>query len=231
MKISILTPSIRAEGLELVNIALKRQTFKDFEWLVGSPFESKYGTWVKDDYKGGFWSLNRIYNKLIKQASGDIIVSLQDHTLLTPQALSKFIYYMEKDPTAIITGAGDKYESVYPLLGAKTWTDPRRKGNTTLYKVPFNEIEFNFCALPKKALYDVGGFDEILDFMGFGMDGYSVMDRLNMLGTYSFYMDETNESYSMGHGRVPNWEKDNLIHGGYNERRKQYFNTPKLNYI
>ena len=34
MKISVITPSIRPEGLKILQECLAQQTFKDFEWLV-----------------------------------------------------------------------------------------------------------------------------------------------------------------------------------------------------
>jgi len=61
--ISIITPTIRESGLSLVDKTLRRQTFTDIEWLVGSKFQSEFGRWVKDDFEGGYWTLNRIYNK------------------------------------------------------------------------------------------------------------------------------------------------------------------------
>jgi len=200
--ISVITPSIRLEGLEIVKRALDRQSVP-FEWLIGSPFDPKMGTWVKDDFEGGFWTLNRIYNKLIKEAKGDVIVSWQDYTFANPDALERFSYHVENE--VVVSGVGDKYKD-----GEKVWSDPRKTG-VSFREVPFTEIEFNFCAMPRKALYDIGGFDESLDFEGFGMDGFSVVERLNMLGKYKFVIDEGIESFSEVHGRVDNWEKDNLL--------------------
>jgi len=48
MKISVITPTIREEGLPIVDKALNRQSFEDFEWLVGSPFPTEYGKWVEE---------------------------------------------------------------------------------------------------------------------------------------------------------------------------------------
>ena len=43
------------------------------------------------------------------------------------------------------------------------------------------------------------------------MDGYCVNQRLNELG-YKFFLDNEVKSYSLMHGRVDKWEKNNLIH-------------------
>lgn len=37
MKISVITPTVRPEGLSLVEKALREQTFRDFEWIIVSP--------------------------------------------------------------------------------------------------------------------------------------------------------------------------------------------------
>lgn len=220
--ISVITPTIRPEGLGVVRRALERQTYEDWEWLIGSPFDPEMGRWVKDDFTGGYWTLNRIYNKLIKESKGDIIVSIQDHTFCIPEALEKFKFWLDKNPKWIISGVGDKYDKVCPELGNKVWTDPRKSLRNDFRACKFNEVEGNFCAMRKSTLYEVGGFDEGKDFAGLGMDWYNVFDRLDRMDGYEFYIDETNESFSEVHGRVKNWEKDNLIHKGYEVNDVKY---------
>lgn len=230
--ISVLTPTIRPEGLEIVNKALKRQTFKDFEWLIGSPFEPGYGTWVKDDFEGGYWTLNRMYNKLIKQCKGDVVVSWQDYTFAKPDTLERFFTHYLSDPKTLVSAVGNKYTEVYPELGEITWKDPRERDDQgSYYYCFFNDIEWNLCLCPKSALYEVGGFDEKLDFLGFGMDGYGVNERLSLIGGYEFALDQAIKSYSLSHGRVENWERDNAIHGAYANRRKEYLVAPRLKYL
>lgn len=232
MKLSILTPTIRKAGLNIVETALKRQTFKDFEWLIGSPFnpETELGHWVLDDFEDGVWTLNRIYNKLIKTSNSDVIISLQDYTFIKPDTLERFYTHYQLGNNQIISAIGDKYDEVYPRLGTIIWQDPRRTGKG-FREVTFNNIEGNCCMVPKQALLDVGGFDESLDHQGYGMDWYGVLDRINILGGYSFHLDESLESYSLQHGRVADWEDKNLIHGGYEIRRQEYLKNPRLKYL
>jgi len=214
-QISIITPSIRPKGLEIVWKALRRQTFQDFEWLIGSTFMPKHGKWVKDNFEGGKWTLNRIYNKLIKEAQGEIIVSWQDFTYAKPDTLEKLAFHLKEN--IIVGGVGDKYTGDDFMV--KIWKDPRKTQKYgTYYETTFDNIEWNLCGLRKEAIYDVGGFDEGADFEYLGMDGYGVNERLNELG-YKFYLDQTMESRSLTHGRIPDWEKLNGIHGKYTERR------------
>lgn len=229
--ISIITPSIRVpEGLEVVKKGLDRQTINDFEWLIGSPNESNVGKWIRDSFKGGFWTLNRMLNSLVREAKGDLVVSIQDYTFFNPDALEKFLFYYEKDSKSIVSGIGDKYESVYPL-GKRLWTDPRRDTGNGFRTCPFHYIEGNFCAFPKQAIIDIGGFDESLDFEGYGLDFYSLFDRLSIKGGYKFYIDDTNESFSLTHGRVKDWDERNISAERYKEIRNKYLENPVLSYL
>lgn len=227
--VSVITPTIRNEGLETVQKALRRQTV-DYEWIVCSPdkpdLKGRY-EWLQDDFEGGLWTLNRAYNKAIKYAGYGLIVSIQDFTYFNPDTLERFINHYELNPNAIISGVGNKYDSVPD--GQLLWKDPRETGQG-FRRVPFNEIEFNFCSIPKHLLYKVGGFDEDMDFKFFGMDAYDVLRRLSNIGHTEFYIDENIKSYSLTHGRVKDWEDKNGIHGPYEEHYKQR-NNDKLSFI
>jgi len=234
--ITVITPTIRPKGLEIVDIALKRQTFRDFEWLVGSPTNTGYGKWVKDNFKGGVWTLNRIYNKLIKKAKGNLIVSWQDYTFADPDCLEKFYFHFNNEPKTLVSGVGNKYTTVYPELGAKIWQDPRERDDQgTFYSVYPSDIEWNLASIPKQSLYNIGGFDEALDYLGYGLDGFSVNYRVDDLKEgYDFKIDQTIKSYSLAHGRADDWEEKNLIHGGYNKymaKLKAVGKYPKLEYL
>lgn len=237
--ISVLTPTYRSpDGLVVVEKALKRQTFKDFEWLIGSPEKdvtkdlSLEHKWLKDPEKGDGdkWVLNRVYNNLIRSSAGDLIVSVQDYTFFDPDALEKFWFHFTTEPKTLVTGVGNKYESVYPTLGAITWSDPRKTDKYgTYYPCFFSDIEWNFCSVPKEALYAVGGFDEDLDRY-FGMDGYSVNDRINLVGGFDFKINQTINSYSLGHNRPDNWDRFNAL-PLYSSYREKYIPKPCLNFL
>jgi len=235
-KISVITPTIRELGLDIVKKALSRQTFKSFEWIIVSPFDPKIGVWVKDPGKneGDVWSLNKAYNAGIKKAKGDLIVSWQDYTFADPDVLERFYFHFQNEPKTLVTGVGNKYKDVYPQLGEMTWKDPReRTDQGTFYPCNFSDVEWNFCAVPKQALYDIGGFDESSDQF-FGMDGYGVNERLWDYGGYDFKIDQAIRSYSLPHDRDKDWEEFNAIHGAYQAHKwklvenRQY---PVLNYL
>ena len=252
MKISVITPSVRPEGLEIVARALQKQTFIDFEWIICTPnplfdgggpkpwAKDKY-RWIQDDFKGGFWSLNRVYNKLFKEAKGKILVSWQDWIFAAPDALQKFVDKVE-ETNGIVSGVGDQYEKIgkFGKPEVKIWNDPRkRKDLGDFYEVYPNDIEWNFAAFPKKAVFDVGGMDQELDFRGFGGDQLQIMERIDTVG-YKSYLDQTNESFTIRHDRSKhggqkNWDsKHVLFNGEYDKRKKELTDVgewPILSYL
>lgn len=226
MKISVLTPSNRnIEGLKIIEKALKRQKFRDFEWVIGSPIKPEGLTlpfiWVQDPVKeeGDVWVFNKLMNEMVSRTQGELIVSIQDFTSFTPDALSKFWFHYLNNPTGCVSGVGNKYSD--SEFTEQVWKDPReREDQGSFYETYFNNWEGNFGAIPKQAILDVGGFDEELD-LHFGMDWYSVNYRAEKVG-YTYYMDQTNKSYSLTHGRYDGWEEHNAINGPYQDRSKYY---------
>jgi len=233
--ISVITPSVRHEGLPVVEKALKRQTM-DFEWLIGSPTRPENLTipfiWVKDPPKdkGDYWVLFKSYNALIRECKGELIVSIQDHTFFDPEALEKFWYHYQEEPKTLVTGVGNKYSDETWMT--TTWQDPRERTDYgSYYQCSHRDIEFNFCSIPTEAFYAVGGFDEYMDKYS-SLCGLDVVERLNAIGGWDFKIDQTNRSYSTEHGRPDGWEENNAIYGPWTERVKFYIeNGPVLDYL
>jgi len=236
MKISVLTPSNRGtDALNVVARALMRQTFTDFEWLIGSPEKEKdilvEFNHVSDPRKlpGDYWVLNKLYNRMLKRATGELIVSIQDNTSFAPDALEKFWFHYKENPKSIVSGVGNKF--LNDNFATQTWQDPRERIDMgSFYECNFADIEGNFCSVPKKAIEEVGGFDEHLDKWG-GMDWFSVLARISLKGNYRFFLDQTNKSRSVEHGRYDQWEERNAIHGPYQERAEEYIKDPVLKYL
>lgn len=240
-KISVITPTVRPEGLALVAKALKRQTFKDFEWKIVGPWgveRDLFPTYlnagfIPDPEKegGDVWVLNKAYNHALRIAEGDLIISWQDYTYAKPDALQKFWDHYQHDNRVVVSGIGNKYaDDTWTVV---SWQDPRKRpDNGSYYPCYFVDIEFNFAAIPKAAFYAVGGFDEAMD-VRYGMDGYSVVDRLNLLGGWEFYLDQTNETFSLEHGRLNGeaWDANNWNGAPYLEYRKKYLENPVLPYL
>lgn len=242
-QISIITPTVRPEGLQQVKRALRRQTFTDIEWIVICP-ESRLlqvNDILKDESADitvlvepprapeDVWALNKAYNKAIKQSGGELIVSWQDFTYAKPDTLERLWNHYQDEPKTLVGAVGNKYSD--RDLTVQVWQDPRENNNHgTFYPCYFSDIEWNLCSVPKQALLDVGGFDEELDKF-FGMDGYSVNARIHLIGGYDFKLDQSIKSYSLVHDRPDQWEEKNAIHGPYQERSSFYLQYPKLPYL
>lgn len=218
--ISIITPTVRPEGLDLVKKALKKQTYTDYEWIVVMPEGERSPNDV--------WTLNKDYNRAIRQSKGDLIVSWQDYTSTPPDTLERFYAHFELEPKTIVTAVGNKYSD--ESFSVVMWQDPRiRSDQGTYYPCFWNDIEFNLCSISRKALYDVGGFDESMDTR-YGYDGISVLDRLNRVGGYDFKIDQTIRSYSTEHGRPSKWDENNW-QTHYHEKGTEYAINPRLPYL
>lgn len=166
VKISVITTSIRPKGLEIVRESLISQTFRDFEWLTEINWTGKH-------------DLNTSYNRLIKRAQGELIVSLQDYIKIEPDALQKLWEAYQKDGDTFFTCPVGKVSNE-DYSGEPKW-DWRVFENA---QMDWRMWEIDFGACPKYALYDVGGFDEELDGL-WSMDNVSVGMRAEMRG-YKF---------------------------------------------
>ncbi len=225
--LSVITPSIRKDGLTLVRNSLQKQEFKDFEWLIGSKFDPEISEarWIRDDFEGGFWTLGRCWNKLYKNVQGKLIVHWQDWVWAKEDALQKF-WDNYQSGKKIISGIGDQYEGVNKYgrpSSVKVWVDPRRTLEYgSLYECNFQDIEYNFCAVEQSLIQKYGGADSGLDFLGFGGDLLQMSDRMNDGGEH-FWLDQSNESFSVYHEREKkDWDKNHILFNGrYNERKKE----------
>ncbi len=233
--ISVVIPTNRPGGLEHAKACLPSQTFQDFEVLVGSPFDPSFGRWVIDAFKGGFWALNRMYNRLFAEAKGELIVSLQDFTWVRPDGLTRFFDVYERT-RGLITALGDTYEQVgldgshgKPCLADHRrdllWMSPVPLGHDSIGKDVRKALhpsrhEWNWAAMPKDAIMGVGGMDEEMDFIGYSGDNTSAVERMFDKG-HSFFVDYGNEAYCQRHGRVPGWEEHHTKYGLYFQRKDE----------
>lgn len=163
IKISVLTPTIRKEGLEVVAQSLNEQTLQDFEWLV------EIGDRKKHD-------LNAAYNRLLRRARGELIVSVQDWIKLPPEALERFWEAYQQHPDTFFT---------VPVGKVKEWGDPPKwDWRITDAEMTWNMWEIDCGFAPLKALKEIGGFDEALD-EHWSSDNVNVGCRADLAG-YKF---------------------------------------------
>lgn len=171
MRISVLTPSIRPLGLEIVRTSLLKQTFDDFEWLV--------------EIGLGKHDLNAAYNRMLKRAKGDLIVSLQDYLLVRPDYLQGFWHAHQKHPEAFITAPVGKVDNLQYSGEAKwDWRAYRNDEKALIRPCEWNTWEIDSACAPLAALKEIGGFDEALDGH-WSADNVNVGKRAQLAG-YEF---------------------------------------------
>lgn len=222
MKISVITPSVRPEMLEIVKRCLNRQTFKDFEWLIVGPDSISKDIWLllDDDrfnfiqepqkQKGDYYNLNKAWNKAFLEAKGELIVSIVDGLWFEPDLLDKLWTHYEVNPKAIISGIGHQYDRIENGKPEHmVWQDLRINfSEKFFFETEPNHIELCVASIPMKAICDVKGFKEIYD-IGAALSEKEMCVRMGKRG-YKFYIDKSLEYRAIRHKRLggeENWNK------------------------
>lgn len=210
-KISVIIPTIRGEeAIALNRTCLKRQTFTDFEVIIQEA-ERPIPTGLR-------WTFNRDMNKALRRSTGELIVSYQDNIWMPPDGLEKF-WYWYTNKGACISGVGNIYKRLDELGKPieQVWTDPRiRTDQGSMYECYPQDWELNYACAPRRAFYDIGGFDESMDVF-YGMDNVDVARRMDKL-EYKFYLDQTNECRGIYHDRKEDWDTYHWMNHGFSER-------------
>lgn len=200
MKISVITTSIRPEGLKITRECLLKQTFTDFEWLVDLNWSGKH-------------DLNKAYNRCLKRAKGELIVSLQDYIKIEPDALQKIWEAYEQNPDTFMTFPVGKVDNEQ-YEGEPKW-DWRNYPQSIM---DWRMWEIDFGACPLKCIKDIGGFDEEID--GFwSCDNLNVGCRADLAG-YKFarFIDIKGIAY----------DHDAFIEHPFRKEYKPIFNTLRM---
>lgn len=253
MKISVITPSVRPEMLEILFKCLRRQTFKDFEWVIIGPENVKnhilfqyepglanLGVHIvpllepaKKD--GDYYSLNKAWNEAFKYAQGELIISIQDGLWFSPDMLEKFWIHYQNNPKALVGAIGHQYEQLENGKPEhRVWSDPRSRTDFgSFYEVGPREIEYCIASIPKQALLDVGGIDEEFDKYA-ALSEKEMNYRMEKAG-YIFYLDQSIEYRAIKHPRLSDQWDTRYLAGCeyYDECLKQIFEGKrlKLNYF
>lgn len=217
IKISIITPSIRPEGLKIVQESLAQQSFTDFEWLVEIGLKKEH-------------DLNKAFNKMIRRAQGELLVFYQDYIKIEKDGLEKMWQAYRTYDNCLITCPIGK---VTDFNNSPAW-DWRKYdvGNNTNYKdCEWYEWEIDWACAPKDALFKIGGFDETLDGDKWSCDNVNVGRRAYLAGyKFKVYMD--NPAIALDHDK---FEKHPFRHNydpKHNNQRMNEFETKyKLDFL
>jgi len=173
-----MTPTIRPKGLKRVQESLENQTFDNFEWLVEVGLTNTDGS-----------DLNAAYNRMIRRAEGELVVSVQDYIKIPEDGLERF-WRAYKENEKFYTAPVGKivYED-----GEPSW-DWRESSTAS---VDWRKWEIDYGAAPLEVLKDIGGFDERLDHC-WGFDNVNVGLRAKQAG-YEFDHLPDNKAIAIDH--------------------------------
>lgn len=188
-KISCIIPSVRDTSLN--EKCLERQTFKNFEVIIQRPTRPKP--------KELLYQLNWDYNRAIEKAKGELIISYQDMIEIKSDTLQRFWDHYKNNNKIIVGAIGDQYSSFDPPV--RVWADIRRRTEYgSFYECVPDDVEYTLASIPKKALYDAGGFDEYFDHYP-AISEKELNWRMDKLG-YKFYLDQSIEYRAIKHPRL-----------------------------
>ena len=197
MKISVITPSIRPEGLVVVQNALAKQSLQDFEWLVeiGIP------------QKGH--DLNAAYNRMLKRAKGELVVSLQDYIDIRSDGLEQFWEAYQKHPDTFYTA---------PVGRTLDYQDVEWDWRThAAAQANWHSWEIDWASAPLEALKKIGGFDEGCDGV-WSMDNVNIGLRAEMAG-YRFGHLPLNKAVAFDHNKTMKHPFDDKRDSAFHNQR------------
>src|SRR3990167_2791552 len=219
--ISIITPSVRPELLNIVSRCLLWQTYRDFEWIVASPkklsvdidrnigHEDTLYRFVSEPKKkeGTYYSINAAWNEGIRHSDGELFVSIVDGLWFPPDTLQKLWDHYKRDRMACIGGVGQQYDRMENGKPEHlVWSDPRVRSDTTFYQIPPYDLELCIASLPMKGVRAVGGFDEEYDLAP-AWSEKELACRMVKAG-YTCYIDQSIEYRAIHHPRLnEEWDK------------------------
>lgn len=204
-KITVCTPSIRPEGLALTQASLQSQTFQDFEWLVEIGLPPAH-------------DLNAAYNRMLRRAKGELVVSLQDFIRLEKDGLQKFWDAYQEFPDTFFTA---------PVGKTLDWTEIKWDWRDSDAVMEWNRWEIDWGAAPLKALKAIGGFDEALDEY-WSSDNVSVAHRANLNG-YKFMNLRENKAVAFDHDEVIKHPFRDRYNPAFNNERMQQVERKEIN--
>lgn len=175
MFISVITCSIRPQYIHLTEECLKRQTFRDFEWIL------------EMDEPSDKFLLPKAMNKALSRCSGEITVHLQDCI----EVPDNFLEHIAN------TYTGDFV--TYPVgkrNGENIEWDWRKGSQRTIEP---QEWEADLAIAPLKAFYDIGGYDETY-CDGWSWENVEVAYRAEKAG-YRFRCDNEMAGVAIDHDK------------------------------
>jgi hypothetical protein len=253
VKLTVYTPTIRRGFWNIMADNLSKQTYKNFEWVIVDDYPrdrsdtaQEYASKYKLDIKylrGKPRKVKRTYglcnanNTVMENATGEVLVFLQDFILIPLDGLEQIATLYRKHPDCL-QALPDAYYApkIKPDKEKEDWFN----GNTDVIgefirkniriqnlglRFSDNPMDFeqNYGAIPIKIARELGGWHEWLD-EGLGWDNTDMAWRSLQSG-YKILIDETNIAVCIDHWKTLEGTPE---HGLERERR---LNDPRYYYI
>lgn len=247
IKLTVFTPTIRTGFWNLMAENLARQSYKNFEWLIvddykedrreiAKKYAEKYGLTVrymrgKLDRSKYNYALIQADNMAVYNATGDVIVWLQDFILMPEDGLERIVNLHRRYPTALIApvdqynrmksppNRDDKEDWFYGKTGASMVGEFIRQNiRIKLEEVrqTFNpyDLELNYGAIPTKVARKLNGFWEFQDD-GLGFNNTDIAFRALRAG-YPIIIDERNRAICLDLWEYLTGDAENAIRREWN---------------
>lgn len=218
MKISVLTPTLRPDGLRMVHQCLRNQTHDDYEWIISAPTHVAENIKIQSNKirviidrpknEGDFYSLNKAFNDLTMEASTDNLVFAVDNIWFHNSTLERFAANFRDDPDGCVSSYGNHYRKIvvrddkgglYPEV---LWNHDERlavlaKAGMNSGKMPSNFMKLDLASMPRSRVIEAGMFDESYDKYA-GCSEKELATRLQIIGC-NFYLDQYIECRNWTH--------------------------------
>jgi glycosyltransferase involved in cell wall biosynthesis len=247
--VSIYTPTIRKGFWNLMASNIAFQSYKNVEWIVvddfpkDRSFEMKKACdrWgIKGKYvRGGrtdkfHFGLSSANNIAWKNMDGELLIYLQDFVLMPARGIEMYVDIYRHNPNTMIAGTDvyhfpkvkpnvdseDWFDGELDVVGEFSWENQRNLGIGMRKSESPMELEFNYCAIPKKVIDSVGGSYEFFND-GLGFDNTELAYRALYLGK-ELIVDDTNVAVCLDHWEALKNSQDQL-----GEKRTTRLNDPR----
>lgn len=222
--LSVVTPTIRLEGLDVVWDCLQRQDYRNWEWLISVPeqLHTALALWARDKdrvrvsieptERADFYQLNKAWNDLALRAHGQAIVSVTDWLWFADDVLHKLAQrYMAFGDHAIIsvpTSHVAADQTAEYATAPITWVDYRllrAPDCSDLPELDPSAMELNLTMVPRKTFLNVGGMDESYDQVA-GMSEKELAYRMKASGV-ALLLDKRLQARAIEHAKEwPDWD-------------------------
>src|SRR3990167_6176349 len=253
-KVSVITPTIREGWWRIMAENLAGQTYKNMEWIIVDDYPTdrraiakKYAKCYKLDiryfrgdkvtrYYTRQCGLVRANNKAWQNASGELLVWLQDFILIPDNGIEQLVDIYRHNPDALIAPVDIYYDATAPQLDNKedwwagkevltkeTWRNSRVKNQGIRESENPFDFEANYGAISKHILDKLNGWWQFMDD-GLGYDNTEIAFRALKLG-YRLIIDDTNIAKCINLWPIIGGTPQNIV------KRDRALNPPRYEWL